>query len=1212
MKMLDSVRSYLKHAMPDSQLTSENLHPGYQPLLFMWAKHMVAAFAFSNGDTPKSYEALYGSFKEYYAEQRTQLDAMDLAFVFCVSPDLPNLDQLCSKVEMDVYFCRKFVVPIIQPLETSFARLPFLPLTPVRGQSMRPPSAQTFLRQCGVPAMLAQYLVAPQQRSPEAIVEDCMEARFGNMLPTLVAPTRLDAPTLSSGHAAEKTRLESISIENFRAYRKPQKFDLSADVTVLYGPNGFGKTSFFDAVDFAVTGEIGRLRPRVGRGQFNKIVAHLDSTPKNSIVSLGFTSNGAMRKVTRQVSSRMQPLLDGRRCDRKTILAELTGGGVASVDRIEHLVSLFRATHLFSQEYQELAKGFESNCALSEPIVSHMLAFEDYARASKKASRVRDVAQERVGRARDDIREFSEEVAAAKRELDHLDQTSQEHITTSTLDHAVTSLRRKVKEAGITVPTGESDLAFARACRAAVAAKHSESLARTERLSVIAKQVADMPAAVEDLARLREKQARSKRELAASETALAAAEQEQKRKDLLFGEADARRLKAQARLELLEWVTATQPRYAQILQRQRDSAEELKRATSTLDQLRRVEPKTVSKWRAQERKAEGPRAKLERSRSVLVALQALVNAATSWKADRIRISAIEAAESGSLKTLEKQRLEEKTLSSQLAKNAASEDRVRRRIDEAHRTQSELRQLLSRLEGHVQSDSCPLCGQEHGSKSKLLSRIRRQVTEDTVGDARVELAHVQEAGARLSRKIESARSRVDHESTTIKELRQERAELAESIGAFEAEAVKLGIAIEETDVTSHEVMNRHAQAREDVLRFDLLVQKDQDELAESRAKVDDLRGRIAKAEEAVAGAEAAVERSQAEATRLRGDPRAAQISLDTDPLRLADLDNRHRGQLSEANAAFANSKKAAKKSRDAADGHRQRAKSLGADLGALRYEISNLKKTIMETKIRLEESKLPSDAAEAAVFRSMEEEARTNAQLLKLRDLAVSLELAIDTATTAAALRHQSQVIRQKERAIERVKQAVQLYQPWLTYFDQLIDLVSSQQHEAIANFTREYGPRTSVIQRRLRAVYGFDEIDIRSYESTIRVRVKRASEELRPTNYFSQSQQQTLLLGLFLTACISQTWSALPTVFFDDPVTHFDDLNTYAFLDLILGLLDSESEPRQFIISTCDEKILHLSRQKFRHLGKNARFYAFSAIDADGPAVEELAPAPSG
>ena len=1207
--MLNNVRSYLKSAMPDSQLKAENLLSGYQPLLFMWADHILAAFAFSNGDTTKSYEALYGSFREYYARQHTQLDAMDLSFVFCVPPDLPNLDQLCSKVETDVYFCRKFVVPIVRSLETAFARLPFLPLTPVRGQSMRPPSAQTFLRHCGVPAMLAKYLVVPQQRSPEAIVEDCMEARFGDKPPTLAVPAQLDAPASSSGRTGEKIRLESISIENFRAYRKTQEFDLSADVTVLYGPNGFGKTSFFDAIDFAATGAIGRLKTRVSGAQFNKTAAHLDSMPQDSIVSLAFTSNGVAHKVTRRVSSRMKPLLDGRLCDRKTILAVLTGGGVDAIGRIEHLVNLFRATHLFSQEHQELAKGFERDCELSEPIVSHMLALEDYARASKKASRVRDLAQAQVGRSRDDIRELSGKVADDKRELDRLSQTAQEHIKTTALDPAVTSLRQRVKVAGIPVPTGESDLAFARACRGAIQARYSESQARTERLSTIAKQVANMPAVAEDLARLQEKQVRSKRELAASETTLVAAEQEQKSKDLLFGEADVERLKAQARLELLEWATATQPRYSHILQRKRNSAEALKRATSTLDQLREVGSKAVSKLRAQERKAEGSRAKLERSRAERVALQALVNAAKSWKADRIRIASVEAAESDLLKTLEKHRLEEKTLSSQLAKNAATEDRLRLRINEVHRTQSELRQLLSRLQDHVQSGSCPLCGQDHGSKSTLLSHIRKQMTEDAASNARAELARVQEAGERLSLKVESARSRVNHESATMEELRRERAELAERIGAFEAAAAELRIVSGVPDVTSHEVTSRHTQVREDVERFDLLVQKDQDELAESQATVDDLRGRIATAQETVTDAEASVESSQAEATRFRDDPRAAQISLDTPPLQLTDLEKRHRGQLSEVNAAFADAKKAAKKSRDAADGHRQRVKSLRFDLGALRNEISNLKKTITKTKARLEESKLPSDADEAAVLRLMDEEARTNEQLLKLRDSAVSLELAIDTATTAAALRHQRQVIRQQESAIERAKQTVQLHLPWLKYFDQLSDMVSSQQHEAIDNFTREYGPRTSVIQRRLRAVYGFDEIDIRSYESTIRVRVKRASEELRPSNYFSNSQQQTLLLGLFLTACISQTWSTLPAVFFDDPVTHFDDLNTYAFLDLILGLLDSESEPRQFIISTCDEKILHLARQKFRHLGKDARFYAFSAIDADGPAVEELTPA---
>jgi len=111
---------------------------------------------------------------------------------------------------------------------------------------------------------------------------------------------------------------------------------------------------------------------------------------------------------------------------------------------------------------------------------------------------------------------------------------------------------------------------------------------------------------------------------------------------------------------------------------------------------------------------------------------------------------------------------------------------------------------------------------------------------------------------------------------------------------------------------------------------------------------------------------------------------------------------------------------------------------------------------------------------------------------------------------------------------------------------------------------------------------------------------------LCPTDYFSQSQQQTLLLGLFLTACSSQTWSAFSPVFLDDPLTHFDDLNTYSFLDLIVGLLESDFSKRQFIISTCEEKLFQLAKQKFRYLSGRAKFYLFSAIGAEGPIIEEV------
>ena len=1206
------VHSYLKRALPDSQLKAKNLLSGYQPLLFMSLKQMMAAFAFSNGNTIESYNALYGSFKEYYLSQSTQLDAFDLSFVFCVPPDLPDLDQFCSKVETDVYFCRKFVVPIILPLETSFARLPFLPLAPMHGQSTRPPPAQTLLRQCGVPAILANYLAVPQQRGPEAIVKDCMEARFGDEPPALVAPAQLGASAWSPSSVAETIRLQSVMIENFRAYRKPQRFDLGADVTVLYGPNGFGKTSFFDAIDFATTGEIGRLRlgTRTSRVKFNKTAAHLDSTPQNSVVSLAFASNGAERKVVRRVSSRMRPRLDGQRFDRKTLLAKLTGRRLAVVDRVEHLVSLFRATHLFSQEHQELVKGFERTNELSELILARMLAFEDYASASRKTSSVRKIIQARTNRKQDSIHKLSREVADDKREFDRLAQIVQEHINTSTLDQAVTTLRRRVKDAGILMaPNGESDLAFARACQIAIQVRHSESQARIERLAEIANQVAGMPTVVEDLARLQEKQNRWKHKLAATEVALAPAEKEQERNELLFAKANVERSNAKARRKLLKWVTGVQPRYIQMLQRKRNSSEQLKREMSALDQLRRAESKAVNKLRVQERKAQRSRAKLDKSGATLVTLQTLVNGVKAWKADRERIAAIEAVEADLVKTLKQHRFEEKTLSSRSSKNAASQTLFRRRIDEMHQHQSDLSQLLSRLEGHVRSGSCPLCGQDHGSKRKLLSRIRDQVIEDPTTNARVELAGLQEVGERLSRMIESVRSKIDHENSTIEQLREERAELAQRIEAFESAAATLRITTETKDLTSDHLMRRYAQVREDVAEFNRLVQKDQDELAKLRSRLDNLRGRIDRSEEALANVEAAVESSQAATARLRDDPRAAQISPDEEPQRLMELESQHRGHLSEVNAAFANAKNAAENSRDKADGHRQRVKSIRSDLGTLQNEISNLKRTIAERKARLEELKFPSDADESAVLRLMDQETRTSEHLLELQNLAFSLELSIDTATTAAALRHQRRVIHQRERAIDRAKKIVQLHRSWLEYFDQLGSLVSSQQREAIANFTRQYGPRTSVIQRRLRPVYGFDKIDIRSSESTIRVRVERAGEGLQPTDYFSQSQQQTLLLSLFLTASISQTWSTFPAVFLDDPVTHFDDLNTYAFFDLILGLLDSDSRPRQFIISTCDEKILHLARQKFRHLGKKAKYYVFSSIDANGPTIDEIAPA---
>ena len=61
-------------------------------------------------------------------------------------------------------------------------------------------------------------------------------------------------------------KIKEIDIKAFRAYKDMQKFDFThgnsgkvADLVAIYAPNGYGKTSFFDAIEWAVTGTIERL-----------------------------------------------------------------------------------------------------------------------------------------------------------------------------------------------------------------------------------------------------------------------------------------------------------------------------------------------------------------------------------------------------------------------------------------------------------------------------------------------------------------------------------------------------------------------------------------------------------------------------------------------------------------------------------------------------------------------------------------------------------------------------------------------------------------------------------------------------------------------------------------------------------------------------------------------------------------------------------------
>lgn len=59
-------------------------------------------------------------------------------------------------------------------------------------------------------------------------------------------------------------KFKNIELECFRGYKEKQVFDFTlaegiANLIVIYAPNGFGKTSFFDAIEWGFSGKISRL-----------------------------------------------------------------------------------------------------------------------------------------------------------------------------------------------------------------------------------------------------------------------------------------------------------------------------------------------------------------------------------------------------------------------------------------------------------------------------------------------------------------------------------------------------------------------------------------------------------------------------------------------------------------------------------------------------------------------------------------------------------------------------------------------------------------------------------------------------------------------------------------------------------------------------------------------------------------------------------------
>jgi len=373
-----------------------------------------------NGKPDDEFAEADRQFKTLYERRGSEWGRKEPILVMLKTTPGRAFDERYSVIERNPYFCRKFVLDASVPerLSHELERLPFVPLDLATGEQRRPVAVQTLLGKLGVHKKLARFLAKPHERHETGIVDDCLLGLFDEP-----APVPKDVPGQSAEIRADRarTRITHMEVSGFRAYLRPQVFDLDADIIVLYGPNGLGKTSFFDAIEFLCTGSVERLERRLGvrSRRLERALSHLDA-PSEAWVSGSFSSEGRQLLLNRSVSERSGARVNAEPWERKQVL--LTLAGLLDEDSrpdilVGNLVALFRATHFFGQEFQSLLSNLKSRSELPTEVVSRMLAYEDYVEATAKVEKVRAEITSRLDNIDRRAKELSASVAAKQDEL---------------------------------------------------------------------------------------------------------------------------------------------------------------------------------------------------------------------------------------------------------------------------------------------------------------------------------------------------------------------------------------------------------------------------------------------------------------------------------------------------------------------------------------------------------------------------------------------------------------------------------------------------------------------------------------------------------------------------------------------------------------------------------------------------------------------------
>lgn len=1208
----------LETLLPDCVRTLTGSADRY-PLLIAETRDDSIGFSFIIDKPEESFRAAYEAFKDHYRQHHGTWKKRTLSFVvFNLEKHALEHETFFGSIEMDAYFCRKYVLRFYRSPESlakELNRLPFIPLPLGQpGGIARPPTAQSLLQNFGVSAALARRIVALGHSSARTILESTTSPSQG--LPEI-------RDSESEGHydvqqipVTERTRIKKLSIEAFRAYKQRQEFDLDADIVVFYGPNGLGKTSLFDALDYVCTGRIGRLctNKKISSEDFISLARHLDPTANKGVVSLDAYQNDKGFSITREVDDWGYAIVNSEKYDRTGVLELLTSADWGnSRTRIENLEKLFRATHLFSQASPEMFTEFHTRSELSAELVSRALALDDYTSGLNKTREVLTLIKEESMVKAQELADINLQLDELKKEMSSIpsleprsENNTGQQLSEQLSEHAATLMIELRSSIGFIVGNSDFNVDSSRQWRALVSSERKDLLDRVSRFKSLESKLQGylknktLLKAINDRLAAAEK---SLKETTEQHNALLAEQQKETSAHSQAKDALSKVQKTQQ--SIIDLTTLAHPIQDQEasskkwLDEKSRAERELAAITQQLSVLHSNKEQLVVKIQEEETQSTVKSERIELLLSISEKIE-------SWIKAKVEVARLEKVRQDLQSDIEKANsaltAHRNTLAAQ-SQELQSKERDYERLTEH---QSDLIRLLDEIEGHVSDGICPTCGVDHKTKNDLIQRIHSQK-----GTRPKHIDELQVRRQELHTAIEQSNAQIDSIAWELGMTEEYLATAGEQIEAQQSiirDFIDLvntaGVSVDTHDLVSAvKALITKEQQDQQMIRESL--EKHLSELSAVDAAVGALEAKKDKENQLQKLASDSLDASEKQKQTLQLKSDALKRSID---LRLNDL-NQETEALKKQEQELSAKIESILKKRNALTAQINDKESI---INTSKVSINSIKKEkdSIESELRSYEAQAtgikPDDLTPDFIGEEWKQASEKAEKLEGLERRMLIIERSFDAAQRSAMLAElelRSSTLSKTKDEIQRRKQELNAQDKWFKTIEALLEKKNSS---AVINHVNAFGPLSTIIQRRLRSAYGFGDITLLPKGQSIRVEVSWQDKKVKPPDYFSDSQKQIMMLSIFLSGRLTQTWSGFAPILLDDPVTHFDDLNAFGFVELIRGLSASAPGKRQFLISTCEKRLFDLMQSKFSNIQGGAKFYCFESIGANGPVVSKL------